>query len=167
MLWITLIAVVVAPVTEEFLFRVVIQGWLEGWESRRSGLALTMHPSAQAPTSDPAAAIDGVSPPVESGNPYQAPTSLPQQAIVACNGLNDKPGRGFGGLPAGIIPIAATSALFALLHYGHGPDPIPIFFLSLSLGYLYQRTHRVLPGIVLHMCLNGVSMLLFFLGGGG
>ena len=171
MAWVGLIAVVIAPVAEEFLFRVVIQGWLEAWEARRSGLATTMRPSGQALTYGTAesgfapAAVTDAARPLESGNPYQPPglslsVSPPRPEVAT--GI----GRGFGGAPVGVVPVVATSLLFALMHVGHGPDPIPLFLLALVLGFLYQRTHRVLPGIVLHVCLNGTSMLIFWLGGG-
>jgi len=42
-------------------------------------------------------------------------------------------------------------------------DPVPIFFLALALGTLYRRTHRMTPSLVLHMGLNGSSVLLFYL----
>jgi membrane protease YdiL (CAAX protease family) len=55
----------------------------------------------------------------------------------------------------GAIPTA--SLIFALLHIGHGTAPIPLFFLALALGYLYQRTHRLLPCATVHFCLNAFS----------
>ena len=58
-----------------------------------------------------------------------------------------------------VTPIAISSAIFAALHYTHGPDWIPLFGLALGLGYLYRRTHRITPGLVVHLLLNLVSML--------
>ncbi len=57
-------------------------------------------------------------------------------------------------------PICASSFLFALVHLGQGGAPIPLFFLALALGYLYQRTHRIVPCIVLHMLFNALAMAL-------
>ena len=170
MAWVALIAVVIAPIAEEFLFRVVMQGWLEAAEARhcgtsglasRSGLALT----DPDPTSGQALTYE--SHPAETENPYQSPGFLPSEGTSTPPDIATQSKLGFAGLPRGVIPVVATSAVFALLHAGHGPDPIPLFLLALVLGFLYQRTHRVLPGIVLHMCLNGTSMLMFWMGGGG
>lgn len=62
------------------------------------------------------------------------------------------------------LPIVASSAVFALLHVGNSPiDPFPIFVLALGLGYLYQRTGRLLTCIVMHACLNVTSLLLVVL----
>lgn len=55
----------------------------------------------------------------------------------------------------GAVLIAAL--IFALLHLDHGTAPIPLFFLALALGYLYQRTHRLLPSVTVHFCLNAFS----------
>ena len=50
-------------------------------------------------------------------------------------------------------------AVFALAHWSHGLDPIPLFLLAIGLGYLYQRTHRIVPCIVLHFLLNLCSLV--------
>lgn len=56
--------------------------------------------------------------------------------------------------------IVFTSLFFAVMHWGHGMAPVPLFFFSLGLGWLYQRTHRLLPSIVVHFCLNACSLML-------
>jgi membrane protease YdiL (CAAX protease family) len=56
-------------------------------------------------------------------------------------------------------PIIISSFAFAMAHFGHGTDPIPLFLVALGLGWLYQRTHRLWPCVVVHMALNGFSML--------
>jgi membrane protease YdiL (CAAX protease family) len=61
------------------------------------------------------------------------------------------------------IAIVATSLLFAALHIGHGAAPVPLFFLALVLGYLYQRTHRLLPCATVHFCVNAFSFALLCL----
>ncbi|MEK6249967.1 MAG: CPBP family intramembrane metalloprotease, partial [Planctomycetales bacterium] len=59
-------------------------------------------------------------------------------------------------------PIVVTSLIFASFHIGYGPDPVPIFLFSLALGYLYFKTHRILPCIITHMALNALSMLILW-----
>jgi membrane protease YdiL (CAAX protease family) len=53
--------------------------------------------------------------------------------------------------------------LFAGAHWSHGPDPIPLFFFALVLGYLYQRTRRILPCVVVHFLLNSCSLAALWL----
>ncbi|MBX3412315.1 MAG: CPBP family intramembrane metalloprotease [Pirellulales bacterium] len=99
--------VIVAPLTEELIIRVFLQGWLERFSAQDV----------------------------------------------------DEPRR----LPVGLVPILISSVIFAALHAGHGPDPVPIFILALSLGYLYSRTHRIWPGLALHMSLNAASTVALLL----
>jgi membrane protease YdiL (CAAX protease family) len=101
----TLAAIVVAPLFEEFLFRVLLQGWFEAIEAKRRVLRLGL------------------------------------------------PGEG----PAW-WPIVLSALLFAMMHVGQGPAPIPLFLFALVLGYLYQRTHRIWPSLVTHLLLNAGSM---------
>jgi len=67
------------------------------------------------------------------------------------------------GLPHGWLPILLSSFLFGLAHFSHGVDPIPLFLFGIVLGYLYQRTHRLLPSIVAHMTFNAFSMFQLWL----
>jgi membrane protease YdiL (CAAX protease family) len=106
----TMSAVVVAPIAEELIFRVLFQGWLERqrrfWRETKSILP----------------------------------------------GLNRHTG-----------PILVSASVFGLAHYGNGPAPIPLFFLGLFLGYLYQRTHRLLPCVTLHVCVNALTTVQLWL----
>jgi membrane protease YdiL (CAAX protease family) len=56
--------------------------------------------------------------------------------------------------PTAWLAIATTSFLFAIMHYSQGPAPIPLFFFSLVLGYLYERTGRIAVPILTHALLN-------------
>lgn len=64
--------------------------------------------------------------------------------------------------PTKMWPILVSSLVFALLHLGQGGAPIPLFFLAVGLGFLYQRTGRLTPCIVVHMLLNGTMLLIEF-----
>jgi membrane protease YdiL (CAAX protease family) len=59
------------------------------------------------------------------------------------------------------IPIMISSALFAAAHFGQGAAHIPLFLFALLLGYLYYRTHRLLPCVIAHAMLNGFSVVQF------
>jgi hypothetical protein len=66
--------------------------------------------------------------------------------------------------PSQKLAIVVSSVVFALLHYEHGPDWIPLLLLAGGLGYLYQRTHRILPCIVVHFLVNSVSFCILLIG---
>ena len=51
--------------------------------------------------------------------------------------------------------------------YSAAADPVSLFFFALALGFLYYRTHRIVPAIVLHMSLNLTSLAMAWLAGMG
>jgi membrane protease YdiL (CAAX protease family) len=126
-------AVIVAPIVEEWLFRVLLQGWIER-------LMLPTEPAAKAAPARLASA--------ESSRVIPHATGETRQLFAAAPGW---------------LAIITSAACFAGLHAAHGPDPIPLFVLAAGLGYLYQRTHRILPCITVHVLLNGVTLAAFLL----
>lgn len=132
-------AVFVAPVVEEFLFRVVIQGWLE-------------NVAAYWKTKGPLRERVNYAQVILGGN---MPTMLD---LGAADGSEESHDENILKISPSWWPIVASSALFALAHLGNSADPIPLFVFACGLGYLYQRTHRILPCIIVHMLLNSISM---------
>jgi hypothetical protein len=63
----------------------------------------------------------------------------------------------------GWIAIGITSLIFALLHWSHGPAWVALTVLAAGMGYLYQRTHRIVPSLVVHGLLNNLTMLIVLL----
>jgi len=126
-------AVVAAPVVEEFFYRVLWQGWLQDVLPRRERFQQLVfgRPAApvQSPGDDPTSAHMN-----EAGDAQPRPPGAEALAIVAC------------------------STLFAAMHVSQWPAPIPLFVLALGLGYVFARTGRVLPCIVVHVLLNGCSL---------
>ncbi len=153
-----LAAVVVAPILEELLFRLLLQGGLERWEDQILGLG--PHQPQQEETSPL---------PMESDRSPErwigaADDSLHEVSLPA--GAHFQAPATVGavlGLRHGWAPILASSFLFALAHLGHGPSPISLFVFALFLGYAYQRTHRIVPSIVAHLMLNLYSMTTMIL----
>jgi len=152
-------AVIAAPLFEEFFFRLLVQGWferLESWRAEARSEAVTGLPpgnpraSVRRPDADPVGPADGA---FVAGGPGRAGTS----------GDGGPPPLPPGRLPRGALPIAGSSFLFAAMHAGYGPDPIPLFVLATVLGYLYQRTHRIVPCITVHALFNAFSMTIYFL----
>ena len=62
--------------------------------------------------------------------------------------------------PISVWPILLSSFVFAVMHFpGQGAAPIPIFVLSLGLGYLYRQTGSLVPPIIVHVLLNSITLL--------
>jgi membrane protease YdiL (CAAX protease family) len=129
-------AVLVAPVLEEFLFRGVLLGALNrlaaGTGKGRPGTGV-----------DPEFAGDIHDP----GTVASVPAATNSSAITVKLFLAN----------------AVVSLLFAAMHVTFWPTPIPLFFVSLGLGLVYQRTGSLIAPITMHACLNGVSTLLLLL----
>ena len=114
-------------------------------------------PGATDSRSSPAAA--GETGGAALSNPYRSPaledTESASRTVVNRDLELPRPWR--------YLAILLSSLIFALLHYQHGPDWVPLIVLALGLGYLYQRTHRLLPCITVHFLINGVSYSIFML----
>jgi membrane protease YdiL (CAAX protease family) len=141
----------VAPFCEEMFFRVLLQGWLEKLVSGTTPAAFPTpeNGSPNEAANDSVQAADAAKT-FDDNNPYAAPQTIPRLPVAEPHNVQ--------ALLA--VPIITSALLFALLHIGHGPAPIPLFFFALALGYLYQKTHRLWPSLVLHCLLNSVSLLM-------
>jgi membrane protease YdiL (CAAX protease family) len=140
-------AVVTAPLFEEFTFRVLLQGWLERLEDERLGYAATLRA--------PVEVIDETA---------DADETIPAVAPEIAAAESPRPSSGWiAALPHGWTPILVSAVVFGLAHMGHGVAPVPMVFLGIVLGYLYQRTHRIAPSIAAHALFNAYSLTLLWL----
>ena len=150
-------AVVVAPLAEELVFRVILQAWFENVAHYLRGPQMVKHlPSPLQFLFVGRAGMPRVN------------TAPPMDDIRGTGMFSDQTEAVHNELIVNHTshwPVVTSSAIFAGMHWGHGPAPIPLFFLALGLGYLYQRTHRVAPCIVTHLMLNGTTLLGIWLSG--
>lgn len=147
-----LMVVVAAPLFEEFSFRLLLQGWLEKWEDEHIGYSGTM----RIPISDslPTEGDDELD---EQDTEQAMFLSLPREPVpLPRDGI-------LQNLPHGWLPILISATLFGLAHWGHGVSPIPLVLFGMVLGYLYQRTHRLVPSITAHALFNSYSMFMLWL----
>jgi membrane protease YdiL (CAAX protease family) len=190
-------AVIVAPLVEEFLYRVLLQGWLEAvWSRKRR-----MQPEWRAA---PLSWIPIVLPAVIFALRHVRTSSAPlaphvllglflgqMAADVLMLGLAIVLLRFALGATAadlgwkaeklrsdaklGLLALLAVVGPVLTLQLGmlqltnwtgidYSLDPIPLFFLALTFGVLYRRTHRLAPSLLLHMAFNATSIALFFAG---
>ncbi len=159
-------AVIVAPIAEELFFRLILQGWLEKLVWRLT------HVSSVLPGSDSGADDVAETPRNSTQNEFPVPDASNPYASPAAETMSPKVPPGTDGIEqvfpeaevgkrfANALPIITSATIFAAMHYGHGPDPIPLFFLAIGLGYIYRRTHRILPCIIIHFLVNATSMTM-------
>lgn len=121
-----------APIFEEFLFRGVIQGFLQRWGALGNndfkGILMGRSGNAETEMETSAETVDG------REDIYWKYFSM-------------------------TWPIAVSAGIFALMHLGQGAASIPLFFFACGLGYFFWRTHSLIPCIVIHLILNVWSLI--------
>jgi membrane protease YdiL (CAAX protease family) len=142
-------AVILAPITEELLFRSILQRWLNQ-NPERSLIAF----AAAAVFAMLAMDSEGLGPVIF------VLAMIPGHFLLGVL-LRKRP-----AMMAPASAVYGTSLLFAAFHSLVWPTPIPLFFLGLGLGYLAYRTESLTAPIVLHGLFNSVSCLALFLGQG-
>jgi hypothetical protein len=138
-------------------FRLLLQGWLERRELlavRQQEALVESDANASPPAESQAGLVDEILQPSAEASQHDGSGTMlaaqiaPREIVIVSAEVPTF------GWPA----IAISALLFALAHFGYGPDPIPLFFLALVLGYLYFRTHRIVPSIVAHALFNAFAM---------
>lgn len=153
-------AVIAAPLFEEFTFRGLLQGWLERREDEVVGYTAT---ARQQPP-----------PEIASGEVVDSDEDFVYVKQSLAQALDDRdatetsntapPSQGWiPDLRHGWTPILISGVLFGLAHVGHGVAPVSLILFGIVLGYLYQRTHRLVPCLTAHMLFNAYSMVLLWL----
>lgn len=188
-----LTAVVLAPVVEEYVFRLILQGWIERrWRRLRWALpaALRAAPGTLsilcasclfAGVHARTAALPDAPTTIALLLAVQTATSVITLLLIAALAWLRGPLRlemlGIGpgslhrdiklGLGAWLLATPPVYFLFwasALVVPAHfAPDPIPLFLLALVLGLLYFRTHRIVAPIVTHAAFNATTVFIVFL----
>jgi membrane protease YdiL (CAAX protease family) len=163
-------AVVLAPLTEEILFRGVLLGYFTRISCRLPrtahspvselhGSDLARDQALEIDRRDEAPFIVGdasLQTALAAANPY-APPDGPLSKPAA------KPRPPRVNAVSLLLPNILVSVIFAALHGPQWPAPVPLFLLSLGLGYLYQRTGSIVAPIALHATFNGVSTAMLLL----
>jgi membrane protease YdiL (CAAX protease family) len=179
-----LVAVIIAPIAEELIYRGVIQSWLvkcaapavsgvSSFISRRAihrSLAgqCQRHPG-ETPLLPPETLAHSSGIHVSTPELIDSNAKLPEDeadlaAPIESPAQPDQPPatntpverRG-----AALVGIIITSLIFAALHFDQWPAPIALFLLSVVIGYVYERTGSLLAAICMHAAFNAFST--FFL----
>jgi membrane protease YdiL (CAAX protease family) len=182
-------AVIIAPISEELVFRLVLQGWLESLERRIrrkmpllrrmvggvipvvlvAALFAAMHirtPSARMELSEVVFLLSVFSAAgvltivvLACWLRFVAGATLADFGIVP-DKLRDDVLLGLLAFLAFTPPIYAVMIAFKVFVPAISvPDPIPIFLLGAAFGGLYYRTHRIVPSMVMHAAFNAIGVL--------
>lgn len=157
-----LTAVAAAPLTEELIFRGVILGWLcKIFSGRAAGETdpdrIETSNGLESEVEEERAGARSVNLEDWMDFPYRPPT-----AEIRVERRLESPKVAESSF-AFWMPNVLTSLFFAALHFRQWPAPIPLFFFSLGLGYLAQRSGNLISSIVLHASFNGISTAMLIL----
>jgi membrane protease YdiL (CAAX protease family) len=157
-------AVIAAPIFEEFGFRVILQGWLQSlpfkslWQSLwgggpQSAVARPQGNTAEQTLENFPADVIFKDDPVLAVNPYGSPSIVLEPPMIQTAAEQED------CIPP-IWPSVVVGILFGLAHYQYGLSFLPLSVLGILLGLVYRQTHSVWPCILIHMMLNGFSMMM-------
>jgi membrane protease YdiL (CAAX protease family) len=153
-------AVILAPATEELIFRGVIQRWLYRILHPQPDGEIVIEPRPASPET-----LYQVNNDTELETTQEPLTDLATRPVEAAPSAPPGPIRDLatrlGRLQ--IQPIVMTSLLFAAVHYPQWPAPLGIFVLSLGLGYVAQQSGSLIAAMVMHSLFNGLGTLLLFM----
>ena len=141
---------VLAPLTEEWLFRGILLPMFTRWGS------LVFSQATRAEWVDRADQDDWG----DSVKPRDSDTGL--RAIRDCRAGESGSERleaGRGGV-AFWVANGLVAGLFAALHATEWPAPVPIFLMALSLGEMARRSGSLLAPVVAHVLFNANSVVL-------
>lgn len=185
--------VLVAPIVEEFVFRVVFQGGLEADDrrARRQRRGVPGWPRGLMPMGLVSLVFAALhyrvaSPALNSQFILAAVIgSAVANLLVMCvsvwllrrttgatwEDLGLVPRRLARDVRMGLVAFLAAAPLVYgaqalalwLLPRSIAPDPVGLFVFAMALGYVYFRTHRATPSIVVHMTLNGSTLALLLM----
>jgi len=163
-------AAIVAPISEEFAFRVLLIGWFESIHFGKYKLFAFVFGMNTTPSQAlPAMAINDIeafalSPVPASGdkeNPYNASTtaasvlsgSASPSALSADEMVID------GYIPPW-WPALLSGTLFGLAHFSYGVSWVALIVFGIVLGRLYQIRQSIIPVIMVHFMFNGMNIIM-------
>ena len=130
-------AAVVAPVSEEFAFRVLLIGWFESIQFGRDKLSAFMFgatPQNQLDTSE-----------LDAGE------------LNA--GESEKGGSAMEYSPPW-WPVLLSGTLFGLAHFSYGVSWVALIVFGVVLGRLYQLRQSIIPVIMVHFLFNTMNVTM-------
>ncbi len=152
---------VITPFVEEFLFRVLLQGGLQGIADHVSRNRVIESADSAIETT----AIAKVDPQRIDDiglNPYAVGTLVSDSPDLKMDESLQQFQSPNAFRPRAWWPIIVASILFAGMHLGQGAAPIPLFFLSVGLGFLYRQTGTITAPLVVHAVLNFITLAVNF-----
>ncbi len=140
-------AAIVAPISEEFGFRVLLVGWFESIHfGRDKMMAFVFGTNSEEQTeSNDQTGVQFAAATIQSNaNPYHAP-------ILSEVAMEYRPPW---------WPVLLSGTLFGLAHFSYGVSWVALIVFGVVLGRLYQVRQSIIPVIVVHVLFNGMNITM-------
>lgn len=134
-------ASIVAPISEEFGFRVLLIGWFESIHFGKNKIHAFMVGASEPITSQAIGQEEGESAPQALGaNPTEPGLPTRYQAPW--------------------WPTLVSGTLFGLAHFSYGVSWVSLVVFGIVLGRVYQHRQSILPIIAVHLLFNTANLIL-------
>ncbi len=162
-------AAIVAPISEEFAFRVLLIGWFESIHFGKNKLLTFLFGMSTTPTQvetvslSPGMGTFALSPinaGGDTGNPYNAPASAlvmsgsPSQFDLKADEMASD------SYTPPWWPALLSGTLFGLAHFSYGVSWVALIIFGIVLGRLYQIRQSIIPVIMVHFMFNGMNIVM-------
>ncbi len=140
-------AAIVAPISEEFGFRVLLIGWFESIHfgtDKMMAFVFGTNPEIHKELNGPAEVQSSAVTLQSIASPYQAPT-------VSDVALVYRPPW---------WPVLLSGALFGLAHFNYGVSWVALIVFGVVLGRLYQLRQSIIPVIMVHVLFNAMNVTM-------
>ena len=163
-------AAIVAPISEEFAFRVLLIGWFESIHFGKNKLLTFLFGMSTTPTRvEPAIlsadmdtfALSPMNSSGDTGNPYNAPSTsaLVTGGSPAQDDLKTDE-MAIDGYTPPWWPALLSGTLFGLAHFSYGVSWVALIIFGIVLGRLYQIRQSIIPVILVHFMFNGMNIVM-------
>jgi membrane protease YdiL (CAAX protease family) len=174
-------AAIVAPISEEFAFRVLLIGWFESiYFAANKPFAFLFGQRVQSttPSTQSTQETQHLTSPIGPGiNAPQAQAELPVQqtqpyAPPSHSVLETETYAPAENNQCVLLspvrppwwPAILSGCLFGLAHFSYGISWVPLIVFGVVLGRLYQWRQSILPVMLVHFLFNGTNIVMLGLG---
>lgn len=141
-------AAIVAPVSEEFAFRVLLIGWFESIQCGREKLSAFMFGATSENLLSPMPVCD-------SSTPHDILLTQPEAPVSELDLRNLQ-----NPYNPPWWPVLLSGTLFGLAHVNYGVSWVALIVFGMVLGRLYQLRQSIIPVIVVHVLFNSLNVTM-------
>ncbi len=148
-------AAIVAPVSEEFAFRVLLIGWFESIQFGRDKFFAFMFGDALTHSREPMNSPLSLTQNTDNANSYEILLTQSGTAVSELDSV-EKPKE----YNPPWWPSLISGTLFGLAHFSYGVSWVALIVFGMVLGRLYQLRQSIIPVIAVHVLFNSMNVTM-------